>query len=347
MKNCFKKILFIFYMVSFFSCSKMSFDKARLYQDDKRLLGTQVNVSLIIAGISDAAETIDAVFEEISRIEKLMSPRIENSDVMQINNYAAKQVVQVTAETFKLLQRANFISKNTNGAFDVSYATIGKYWNFKQKPFLLPEKPDINQAVKNTGYQNIVLNEKAGRYQVYFKKSEMRIGLGGIAKGYAIKKAIQVLRKRGIDSGIVEAGGDLQVIGTKFGKKWQAGLIHPRKKELILAVELNNNDCIVTSGDYERYAIVKNVRYNHILDPGTGYPARHFFSVTIVCKDPIDADAYATAFFVMGKEKTQKFLSKNRDIKVILIDLEMNLYVSSELKDRIRIIDKKLKINWF
>ncbi len=158
----------------------------------------------------------------------------------------------------------------------------------------------------------------------------------------------KLLKKNGIHSGIVQAGGDLQVLGNKFNKAWRAGLINPRStKSLLLSVELNHKDSLVTSGDYERFVLVNNERYHHIIKPQTGMPAKTFVAVTVLCKDPVQADALSTAFFVMGKKKVKKYLKKKKGIQVILVDLNMNIFASKSLKKKTKFINKKFLVTWF
>ena len=173
----------------------------------------------------------------------------------------------------------------------------------------------------------------------------MKIGLGGIAKGYAVKRGIDILRKRGIRSAIVEEGGDLQVMGMKQGKRWVTGLRHPREQSLVLALKLDDGDSIATSGDYERFAMYKGRRYHHIMDPRTGFPASGFSSVSVVSSDPVVSDSYATAIFVMGPEQALEFLKKREDLEVILIDRKMNIIISKSLKKDITLFTDR-EICW-
>lgn len=325
------------------SCER---DKDRLYIDSRTLLGTKVNVSIIAPNISKASQVFEDVFKEISRIESLMSPVKEGSDVKKINDTATYNPVPVSEETYNLIKKAYELSEKTNGAFDITFAAVGKLYDFKKEPFVLPENKLLWRAISLVDYRYVQFNEFD--YSVFLGKKGVTIGLGGIAKGYAINKAIEVIKKNKITSAIVEAGGDIQVIGSRFGKSWKAGLTHPRQREkILLSIKLKNNDSITTSGDYERYAFIGKERYHHIIDPKKGRPTKTFSSVTVICDDPVLADAYSTAIFVMGMKKAKKFLAKHKDIKVILIDLKMNLFASKDLKKRLNLIDKEIEINWF
>ncbi len=179
-----------------------------------------------------------------------------------------------------------------------------------------------------------------------FEKRGMKIGLGGIAKGYVIRRALEVLRSLGIEHAIVDAGGDLQVLGTKDGEEWLAGLVHPRTKELVIAIKMRDGDTVATSGDYERFAEHRGVRYHHIIDPATGFPANRLASVSVICSDPVEADAYATAIFVMGKERAVEFLKGRSGLEVILIDPEMRVWASESLRGRIVML-KEMGVEWF
>jgi len=181
---------------------------------------------------------------------------------------------------------------------------------------------------------------------VFLKNRGMKIALGGIAKGYAIKRAADVLIEQGISSAIVDEGGDLQVIGKKFRKRWISGLVEPWKNDVLLSIKMNPGESIATSGNYARRAIYHHKIFHHIINPKTGKPTKTFSSVSVITKNPVEADAYATSIFVMGLKKTLQFLKHKKNLSVILIDLKNKIYISKSLKKRI-VLFKKLNVVWF
>lgn len=331
-----KKVILLTLLILNAGCSE------QVHRLSRPVLGTIVNVSVIGPQI-EARNASEKVFEEIKRIEKLMSPYQKTSSIYKINSSSQKHPVKIDEETFNIILKSIATSEQTGGAFDITFASMAELWNYKDKNF----KPPVHSRVKGmlplVNYRNILLNKDS--QSVFVKKKGVRIGLGGIAKGYAIQKGIEVLKECGILSGIVEAGGDLQVLGLKNGKPWVTGLMHPRENRLILSVALRNGDSIATSGDYERFVEYRGKRFHHIIDPKNGYPAQGMASVSVISKDPILCDAYATAFFIMGVNKTREFLKNHKDISVILIDSNMNIYASSEQKGNIRLFED-VSINW-
>ncbi len=339
-----KRILTILTPLFFplFLSAATSVEKPHTYM--RPMLGTMVNLTIIAGSEELAATAARAAFGEIERIENLMSPRLAESDVSRINARAVVEPVRVSADTLAVIALSQEVSRLTGGAFDASFASLGRLWDFSKEPFSPPEKSEVLRLLPLVNYKNILLDNK--RLTVRFVRKGMRIGLGGVAKGYAVGKAIEAMKRLGIENAIVEAGGDLHVIGSKFGNPWRVGLMHPREKSIILTLALQGGESIVTSGDYERFAMYKGIRYHHIIDPATGFPAKGLSSVSIIAKDPALSDALATALFVMGKEKAIEFVSKRKDLKAILIDPELRIYASKELKGRIAPVNK-IVINWF
>jgi len=332
----YKLCLLLPIMMLFISC------REQVNRFSRPLLGTIINLT-IISDESDAISAADEVFSEIERIEEAMSPYRDSSDVYRINRHAFRGPVPVSGETAALIRRSLDISAETGGAFDITFASLSGLWNFRKKPFVPPSAREVRARLHLVDYRRVVLDRE--KNTVRFASGGMKIGLGGIAKGYAVKRGIDILRKRGIRDAIVEEGGDLQVMGTKYGKRWVTGLRHPREESLVLALKLDDGDSIATSGDYERFAMYKGRRYHHIMDPRTGFPASGFSSVSVVSSDPVVSDSYATAIFVMGPERSREFLKKREDLKVILIDRNMNIFISQSLKKDVTLFTKR-EISW-
>ncbi len=301
-------------------------------------LGTIVNITIVADSHEHAARAAEAAFAEIGRIEALMSPRSTSGDVYRINQYASRKSVAVSDETFELLLRAKEVWGKSSGAFDITFASIASFWNLTDSTFKPPTASLLKQHLGKVDSAKMILNRK--KKTVKFSLPGMKIGLGGIAKGYAIMRAIEVLRAQGIQHAIVEAGGDLMVIGDNNGRPWRVGLRNPRKDDILAVLSLRSGETVATSGDYERLAMYQGRRYHHILDPKTGFPANRCISVSVLCDDPVKADAYATAFFVMGKEQAFPLANKE-NVQAIVIEPYMNIYVSESLKEKIHIFGKQ------
>lgn len=315
-----------------------------LYRVSRSQLGTLVTLTVITTSESEFTRFAEGTYARIEEIEAQMSPYREESDIHRINTRAREKPVAVSEETITMIKRSCAISRETDGYFDITFATLSPLWNFTKKPFIPPNQKEIDRLLPAVNYRYLQIDR--ARRTIFLKNRSTKIGLGGIAKGYAIQRGVEYLKREGVTAAIVEAGGDLQVIGTKFGKPWRAGLVHPRKKNIMIAITLFDMESIATSGDYERYAIYRNRRYHHLIDPKTGYPARSLASVSVITHDPVLADAYATALFIMGKEKAMRFLSNKSDLSAILIDMNMTVHASRSLQERITLFEKG-EIIWF
>jgi len=263
--------------------------------------------------------------------------------VSRLNRDGGAGPVTVSRETCALVARSVAISAETGGCFDITFAPLERLWNYKDKNFVPPSPAAVAALLPLVGSDKLRLYPDRGA--VAFALPGMQIGLGAIAKGYAVEKGIDALRKRGVDAGIVEAGGDLQVLGGKYGKPWTTGLRDPRRDAILLALELLDGDAIATSGDYERFVMRNGARYHHILDPHTGYPAAGFCSVSVISKSAPLSDAYATAIFVMGPDRVKEFLGRHAEISVVLVDDKGRLSISKKLKDRVTMLEQR-NITW-
>ena len=331
-----KRVIIIIIVASLWSC------RGAVNSVSRPLMGTMVTL-VFIGDPDDAPATGEAVFGEIERVEELMAPYGKGSDVSGINSGGGSGPVAVSQETYTLIERSVRICSETDGSFDISFAAVAPLWNYKDKNFTPPSPAAVAALLPLVGSDKIRLFPD--RRGVGFARPGMKIGLGAIAKGYAVEKAIGALRKRGVESGIVEAGGDLQVMGTKYGKPWVTGLRDPRREAILLTIGLEDGDAIATSGDYERFVMKNGVRYHHIIDPHTGYPASGFSSVSVISKSASLSDAYATAIFVMGPKRAREFLDRHAEISVVLVDLKENLSISKRLKERITMLERR-SVDW-
>lgn len=336
-----KKIfLFFLLLVAANGCSKK-----QVFTETEMLIGTVVNLTALGDTPADVEQGFTAAFDEVKRIGALMGPYGDTSAVLKINEADAQVPVEVDAESFQIIKRSLEFSEISEGGFDITFASAGNLWDFKSSPFEIPTEEEIKDALQYVGFTQLSLDDAAS--SVTKAHSEVKIGLGGIAKGYIIDKSLEAMKASGIKSGIVDAGGDIRVFGKKNGELWVAGVRHPRKKDaVIFAVKLEDGQACATSGDYERVVMVDEKRYHHIIDPRSGYPTETFSSVTVIADNATDADAYATSFFVMGISHSIDYVASHDDVQVILIDRHLNVYASESLKKKIEILDKEFKIEW-
>ncbi len=291
-------------------------------------MGSRFEITVVDNNSTSANKNIDLAIAEITRIEKLISSWDKNSQTSKINRNAGIKPVIVDDELFQLIKRALKISKLTNGAFDISYASMDKVWFFDGTMTKMPSDEIIKKSVAKVGYQNIILNEK--KHSVFLKLSGMKIGFGAIGKGYAADKAKALLQKKGVVSGIINASGDLNTWGKQpSGKDWLVAIVNPLNKEKVFSWMPVFNSAVVTSGNYERYVKFNNVLYTHIIDPRTGYPATGVLSVTIFTKTAELADALATSIFVMGVDTGLNFINQLKGVECIIIN-ENNKIITSK-----------------
>ncbi len=307
-------------------------------------IGTIINLTMI--GRADqAGRAGEAAFAEIERIESLMSPYAAGSDIDRINRKAGAPA-PVSRETFGLIKRAMAISVETSGAFDITFAGIAGLWKLRGDNFFPPGPATVRSLLPLVDYRKVVLD--SDRVTVRLKEPGMRLGLGGIAKGYAIERALAVLNDHGIENAIVDAGGDLQVSGNRQGRPWRTGLRNPRGDGVIAAIDMEPGESVATSGDYERFAEYRGKRYHHIIDPRTGFPAESgLASVSVITRDPVMSDALATAIFIMGRDRGLAFAAEREGVKVILVDEKGAVHASRGLAKRLQVLDAGLSVRWY
>ena len=314
-------------MKDFYVTDKLK-EKSQIYKESDILMGSNFEIAAIHDDEEFALNIIDSAYKEIDRIESLISSWNENSQTYLINQNAGIVPVVVDLELFNLIKRSKKISTITDGAFDISYASMDKIWIFDQRNINMPSEKLILSSVSKINYENIILNENEN--SVFLKEKGMKIGFGGIGKGYAANKARYLMIQMGIDNGMVNAGGDLIAWGNGMNnKKWRVGIADPKKEnEFISWLEIQDQ-AIVTSGDYERYLIIDDIRYSHIIDPRTGYPSIGIKSVTVICPDAELADALATSVFVLGSKKGLDLINQMEGFECIIVD-NMDEFIVSE-----------------
>ncbi len=271
---------------------------------------------------------LDAAEKEIRRVEDLMTDW-RPSPLTALNDKAGAGPVPVVAELLDLIERGLAVGELTAGAFDITYAGAGRLWNFKADPPVLPTPEAVKAALKNVGYARVTVDRAAGTIDL---PAGMRIGLGGIAKGYGVDRAMAVLLEHGIKHALVSAGGDMKILGRKLGEPWRIAVKHPRDEDRALAVLPVTNTCVMTSGDYERFFEVDGRRYHHILDPRTGYPATGCTSGTIMAQDAAFADAMATALCVLGPSEGMALINRLPRVEGIAVGMDGSVHMSEGLQ---------------
>lgn len=302
-----------------------------LYRRSTRLMGNQFEFAIVAGDDTWAQSVIDQGIAEVQRIEKLLTTYNDSSETNLINKNAGIKPVKVSREVFDLIDRSNKISSITQGAFDITYGSIDKkLWNFDQEMKALPDPRVAKTMVRLINYRNVVLDKE--RSTVFLREKGMRIGFGGIGKGYAADQAKSTMMKAGATSGIVNASGDLTVWGHQpNGEPWTIGVADPDKRKLPFASMQLNNASVATSGNYEKYVIIDGVKYSHTIDPKTGYPVRGIKSVTIICSRAEIADAMATPVMVMGIKAGMNLINQVKDIACIIIDDNDRIYTSDNI----------------
>jgi thiamine biosynthesis lipoprotein len=282
-----------------------------------------------------ANHRIDAGIAEIQRIEQLLTTFSADSETNQINSNAGIAPVAVSRETFNLIKRSLLISRVTQGAFDISYGSIDKrLWNFDQSMTALPDAETARQMVRLINYQNIILNED--NCTVFLRQAGMRIGFGGIGKGYAAECAKQVMRSQGVESGVVNASGDLTAWGLQpNGKKWTLGIADPDRSAQVFSYMDITGMAVATSGNYEKFIMVNGKKYSHTISPKTGLPVTGIKSVTIITTNAEVADAMATPVMIMGIQTGLAMINQMKDIEAIIVDDDNRLYTSKNINIKI------------
>lgn len=301
------------------------------YKRTLKLMGSRFDITVVAENEHKGNAYIDTAVAEISRIETLISSWDPNSQTSQINKKAGIEAVKVDTELFELIERALAISTLTDGAFDISYASMDRIWKFDGSMTAMPSEKDIRSSVSRVGFKNIQLDKKNST--VFLTAMGMKIGFGAIGKGYAADKAKALLIKKGVPSGIINASGDMNTWGKRpNGKEWKVAITNPMDKNKVFALLPITNGAVVTSGNYEKFVRFDDIRYSHIIDPRTGYPASGIISVTVFAPKAELADALATSVFVMGKDIGLSRINQMPKIECIIIDDLGNIFKSDHIE---------------
>ncbi len=303
----------------------------QIYKRTLKLMGSRFDITVIADDSLQAHKYIDVAVAEITRIEKLISEWDPSTQTSAINKNAGIKPVKVDRELFNLIERSIAISKLTDGAFDISYASMDKIWKFDGSMTKMPSEEAIKSSVSKIGYQNIILNKE--EMTVFLKYPGMKIGFGAIGKGYSADKAKALLISQGVKGGIINASGDMNTWGKQLnGNDWKVAITNPFDKNKAFALLPIKEGAVVTSGDYEKYVTFNGKRYAHIIDPRTGYPATGVISTTVFAGSAELADALATSLFVMGVDAGINRINQLPNVECIIIDDKGNIFTSDNIK---------------
>lgn len=310
----------ILLLLAFLHFSFASGADAELFRKSTSVMGTALEVTVDAATEGGAGAVFLSVEQEMKRIENEMSEWQEGSPLSEVNRAAGQRPVKVPKELFNVISAALKVSEISGGAFDITWASMRALWDFRPGRERVPTPEEVKQRIGLVDYRAVVLDPAEST--VFLKKKGMAIGLGAIAKGFAVDKAMEAVLKAGVTNAIIKAGGDIRVQGgiEAGGAGWEVGIQDPRDRARLMARLRLTNASISTSGDYERFFVRDGLLYHHIMDPKTGYPARGARSVTVIGPDTMTTDALSTAIFVLGPEKGLELAEKLAGIEVIIVD---------------------------
>ncbi len=294
---------------------------------DEPIMGTRCAVELWSEDRAKGEAAITSVFDDMRRIDRLMSTWKEDTEISKVNREGSKHPVKIGAELFWLLEESVRYSELTHGAFDITYASVGYLYDFRKG--VHPDQKAIDAALPGINWRHMVLDKE--KLTVFFTRPGMRIDLGGIAKGYSVDRGIEILKKQGITRAMVNSGGDTRIIGDRFGKPWVVGVRDPdHEGKVFLRLPLTDA-AFSTSGDYERYFDEDGKRFHHIIDPKTGDSARKCRSVTIISDTATRTDALTKSVFIMGPEEGIKFIDTLTGVDAVAVAPDGKMFYSKGL----------------
>ncbi len=318
----------------FWGCGLLSTNAtAEWFNDQQAIMGTEVKVTLWHTDPVRGRAAVQAVMDEMRRIDATLSPYIETSDLAQVNAKAAHQTVPLTNELTLLIDKSLYFSHISHGAFDITFASVGWYYDYRKHQ--KPSEAQTEALLPAVNYR--LLQFDKARKTLHFGHPDLRIDLGGIAKGYSVDRAVAIMRQYGVDHATVSAGGDSRLLGDKLGRPWLIGIKNPRlkgdeKSEVVITMPLSDL-AVSTSGDYERYFIDEQTgeRVHHIINPKTGKSAEEVMSVTILGPQGVDTDALSTTVFVLGVKEGVALINTLTDFDCVIIDRHGQVFYSEGL----------------
>ena len=323
-------ICLLLFLIFGYRASVNAESKNRKFNETRLLMGTVVEVIVISDKEDVARKSIADAFSAMERVDRLMSNFKEDSDISRINRGAGIEDVAVDKDVIEVIKKSIYYSEISNGAFDITIGGVEELYKFEDKG-RIPENGKFKNSVSLVGYKNIIINGNTVR----LTKKGMKLDLGGIAAGYAVDKGIDTIKKNGVVDALINAGGDIRVIGESENGKWKIGILHSREENKLINTLTLKDISVTTSGDYRKYFISGGKRYHHILNPSTGLPTEGVQSVTIIAPLAVDSDALATAVFVLGKKKGMEMIERLKDVEGIIIDSDGLAIYSSGVKSYI------------
>ena len=295
-----------------------------------KLMGSRFDITISAKSEAEAEAYIDMAVAEIDRIENVLSEWREETPVSEINRNAGIKPVKVSQELFDITERALQFSKLTDGAFDISFASMDRIWKYDGTMTEMPSDASVKASVKKVGYRNIVLDKE--NKTIFLKEPGMKIGFGSIGKGYAADKTKELMLSKGVPAGIINASGDMNSWGKQpDGKEWTVGITNPMNQNKVFATFPLSDSAVVTSGDYEKFVILDGKKYSHIIDPRTGYPARGISSVTVFATSAELANGLSTAIMVMGKEAGINLIDQIKGMSCVIVDENGHIFYSKAI----------------
>jgi len=301
-------------------------------------MGTEIRFVVYTSDEDRALRAFEAGFAEFHRLEAMMTTWKPDSEVSRINAAAGVEPVKVSPETLEVIEMSDRASKMSGGAFDITFYALHGLWKFDDDMVKkVPDADELKRRLALVDYRKVIIDH--GKSTVFLKDKGMAINLGGIAKGYAVDKATEILRRAGFKDGLIQAGGDLMCAGNKLGKPWTTGIRDPRgPRDAVFAVMQLDDHAFSTAGDYERFFFLGGKRYHHILDPKTGQPARASKSVTIYAPNAFLADAVDDAVFIMGWKKGIEMVESLPDVGAVVVDAAGKVHMSKRVLGRVKIL---------
>lgn len=290
-------------------------------------MGTEISVYLWHDDADKGREVVDAIFAEMARIDQLMSTYIEDSEMSALNRNAANGPIETSNELFRLIERSLDISLLTLGAFDITYDSVGQHYDFREGR--RPDDDTVAEELPLIDYR--LVETDSSNNSVRFLREGVRINLGGIAKGYAVERGVEIAGSMGVIHARVTAGGDTRLLGDRRGQPWMVGVRDPRDETKVAVTIPLEGEAISTSGDYERFFMEDGERYHHIIVPTTGEPAGEVHSATIIGPDAVLTDALSTSVFVMGVDQGLRLIATLPDYEGIVIDSAGQMFYSDGL----------------
>lgn len=298
-------------------------------------MGTLVTVTAVASDKKRGDHAVQAAFDEIKRLEQLLSTWRSDSELSRVNAEAGRQSVEVSRDTFEVVVRSLEMAQLTHGGFNIALGPAIEAWSVTERQDI-PSESELQHVKPLIDWTSIRVDHEART--LFLPRNGMRVDVGGIGKGYAADRAVEEMKRAGAEGGVVALSGDIKTFGALPDRRgFPVGIRHPREEEALIAVIDLQDEAISTAGDYERFFERDGVRYHHILDPHTLQPARGCQSVTVIAKDGVVADGLDTGIFVLGPEEGMALVERLSDVEAIIIDANGTMRVSSGLRDRLRI----------